>query len=104
MLQGLPARPFQRFTAPRLAGFAFQSMTPADEDGATPPPAGTPNFIMRHRDDELHNPGANDPTRDFLELWQFHSDFFTPANSTFQQVANIPISEFDSDLCGGAPC
>ena len=53
MLQGLPAT-FQRFTAPRLIGFGFQALVPSDLDGPTPPPGSSPNFFMRHRDDEVH--------------------------------------------------
>ena len=57
MLSGLSAT-FQRFTAPALAGFGFQSLTPADLDGATPPPAGSPGLFMRHRDTEVHGPAG----------------------------------------------
>lgn len=99
MLSGQPAT-FQRFTAPALAGFPFQALTPSDLDGPAAPPAGSRNYFMRHRDDEVHNVGANDPTRDFLEIWEFHVDFSTPANSTFTGPTNIAVSEFSSDLCG----
>jgi len=90
----------QRFTAPDLGAFGFQALIPADADGATPPPAGAPNPFMRHRDDEAHNPGSNDPAHDFLEIWQYHVDFVTPANSTFTGPINIQVAEFDSELCG----
>ncbi len=99
MLAGAAAT-MQRFTAPSLAGFGFQSMTPGDLDGATPPPAGSPAYIMRHRDDEVHNSGANNPNEDYLEVWEFHVDWATPGNSSFTHAYDIPISEFDSDLCG----
>lgn len=99
MLTGAAARPMQRFTAPPLAGFGFQALTPADFDGS-PPPAGNPSYFMRHRDDESHNVGANNPTQDFLELWQLQVDFNNAANSVFSQVATLPIGEFDSDLNG----
>ena len=102
MLAGLPAT-YQRFTASSLSGFSFQALTPSDLDGSTPPPAGAPNFFMRHRDDELHNPGANDPAHDFLEIWPFHADFATPANSTFGLGATIPVAEFNSALCVASP-
>lgn len=55
---------------------------------------------MRHRDDEVHNSGANNPSNDFLEIFEFQVDFATPANSTFIGPTQIPITEFDSDLCG----
>ena len=99
MLAGLAAAAPVRRTAPDLAGFGFQALIPSDLDGPAPP-AGSPNFFMRHRDDEVHNAGSNDPTQDFLEIWEFSVNFGTPADSTFTQVANIPVAEFDSDLCG----
>jgi len=99
MLNGLPAT-FQRFTAPGNLAFPFQALIPSDHDGVTPPPPGSPNYFMRHRDDEAHNPFSSDPTRDFLEIWEFSVDFTTPANSTFIGPIQVELSEFDSDLCG----
>ncbi|MDA1053260.1 MAG: hypothetical protein O3C40_22645, partial [Planctomycetota bacterium] len=94
MLLGMTPRPFQRFTAPGLAGWPFlQALTPADLDGPAPP-VGSPGYFMRQRDDELHDPGSNNPSQDFLELWQFRVDFDTPANSSFTQIADIPVSDF----------
>jgi subtilisin-like proprotein convertase family protein len=101
MLTGAPATS-QRFTAPDLSGFGFQALTPSDWDGFTPPPAGAPNYFMRHRDTEAHGPSGF-PTEDFLEVWAFHVDWTTPANSTFTQVANIATAEFDSNICGLLP-
>jgi hypothetical protein len=98
MLAGQPAT-LQRFTAPPLEGFGFQALTPADVDGPAPP-VGTPGLFMRHRDDEAHDAGNNDPTRDFLELFEFDVDFANPANSTFTGPLPIDIAEFDSSLCG----
>lgn len=97
MLAGLPAT-YQRFTAPSLK-FGFNALAPATVDGTTPPPAG-PGLFMRHRDDEIHNPGANDPARDFVEMWQMQVDWNNAANSTFTGPLNIPVAEFDSHLCG----
>ncbi|MCP3960537.1 MAG: hypothetical protein GY719_22065 [bacterium] len=99
MLNGLAAS-VQRFTAPSLAGFGFQALTPGDLDGPTFPPSGTPGWIARHRDDEIHNIGSNDPLRDFIEVWQAKVDFSNPANSSFTLSANVPVTEFDSTLCG----
>jgi hypothetical protein len=99
MLTGAAAT-FQRFTAPKLAGFGFQALTPGDLDGPTPPPAGSPDILARHRDDEVHNAATHDPAHDFIDLFQFHVDFTTPANSTLTGPVSIPVSEFDSTLCG----
>lgn len=98
MLAGNPATS-QRFTAPSLSGFGFQAMTPADLDGAMPPPAGAPGYILRHRDTEVHGP-AGMPSNDLIEIWAFHVDWATPGNSTFAKIADLQTAEFDSTLCG----
>jgi hypothetical protein len=89
----------QRFTAPNLGAFPFEALIPADADGEAPPPLGTPNPFMRHRDDEAHNPPGT-PGQDFLEIWELHVDWTTPANSTFTGPTNLAIAEIDSHLCG----
>ncbi len=99
MLAGLPAT-VQTFTVPDLAGFGFQAATPADLDGATLPPAGSPNYLMRHRDDEVHNGGSNDPGQDFLEYFEFSVDWAQPGNSSITGPTSIPIAEIDSEFCG----
>ncbi|MCB9135041.1 MAG: proprotein convertase P-domain-containing protein [Anaerolineales bacterium] len=101
MLNGLPATS-QRFTAPILSGFSFQALTPSDLDGSINPPAGAPNYIMRHRDTEVHGAGNCIVTaqQDCLEVWAFHADFITPANSSFTEIVDIPVENFDSSLCG----
>ncbi len=96
MLAGLAATS-QRFTAPPIAGFGFQALTPPDLDGPAPP-AGAPAPFMRHRDDEAHNPPGT--ANDYLEVWDFHVDWVTPANSTFTGPTNIAVTDFSSDLCG----
>jgi Protein of unknown function (DUF1573)/Abnormal spindle-like microcephaly-assoc'd, ASPM-SPD-2-Hydin len=63
-------------------------MLPSDLDGATPPAAGTPNFVM-----EL-DPSSNAK----LDLFKFHVDFTTPANSTFTGPTLIPVAAF-TPLC-----
>ena len=88
---------FQRFTAPALSGFGFQSLTPADLDGATPPPAGSPGLFMRHRDTEVHGP-AGFPSQDLLEVWPFSVNWTTPANSSFTKIADIQVAEFELDV------
>jgi hypothetical protein len=99
MLRGRSASIVRR-RANRLAGFEFQALTPADLDGPTPPPPGSPGYFIRHRDDEAHNPGANDPARDFLEIWAFRVNFSDPRGSTLTLDTTVPVAEFDSDLCG----
>src|SRR4029079_8856779 len=46
----------------------------------------------------VHNPPGT--ASDFIDMWEFHVDFNTPANSTFTQLPSIAISDFSSELCG----
>lgn len=97
MLNGDPARGYQVFQAPGLPGFGFQHMMPADADGDTMPPSDAPAIFMRHRDSEYHGDNGGD---DVLELWEFATDFDTPANSALTGPTNIVVSEFDTNLGG----
>lgn len=99
MLAGAAATS-QRFTVPDLAGFGFQALTPGDFEGSVAPPAGAPGYFARHRDDEVHNSGSADATKDFVEVWQLQPDFTTPANSVLSGPTNIGVTSFDSSLCG----
>jgi hypothetical protein len=57
------------------------SLLPSDMDGAIQPAAGEPAFFM--------NFGKN-----VLQLWTFHVDFTTPANSTFTGPTILPVATF----------
>src|SRR5437016_4161262 len=85
MLNGQPATQicFQQ-------GNSVGGLLPSDLDGATPPPAGSPNFMVFF--------GSNN-----LNLFKFHVDFATPSNSTFTGPTVIPVAAF-SPLCGGGAC
>jgi hypothetical protein len=85
MLSGLAATQIC-FQQTSLVG----GLLPADVDGLTAPPAGSPNYVV--------NFGAND-----LNLYKFHVDFNTPANSTFTGPTVINVAAF-SPLCGGGTC
>jgi len=97
MLAGSAAT-FQRFLISDLPGFPFNAVTPADLDGPNPPPVGTPAVIMRQRDTEAH--GGPAAPEDVLEMWHFNVDWVTSANTTFIQLTDLDVSEFESDLCG----
>ncbi len=74
------------------------SMLPTDLDGSTLPPAGSPNYIVQFDDDAWGYPA------DQLELYKFHVDWTTPANSTFTGPTIINLTTlglgFDANLCG----
>jgi len=103
MLAGDPAS-IQVVDLPHLEGFGFDAATPADLDGRQPPPPLAGGIAMRHRDDELHTPGSADPDVDFLEVWELAVDWDTPENTALIGPVDIPVSEFDSDLCGNIFC
>ncbi len=96
MLNGATARPMQRFQLSDLPGYGFETATPADWDGLLAPPAGAPGIVMRHVDEEAHSSYPNNPTTDLLEIYAFHVDFDTPANSSVTQLPDIIISDFNS--------
>ena len=52
-------------------GGTYGGLLPADLDSATAPPAGAPNYVV-----------ALGAAANQLELWKFHVDWSTPANST----------------------
>lgn len=85
MLAGLPATQqcFQLSTA-------FGGLLPADLDGSTLPPAGAPNYVLNFGTSKLN-------------LWKFHVDWTTPANSTFTGPTAIPVAAF-STACAGGTC
>jgi subtilase family serine protease len=71
-------------------------MLPADLDGP-PPPAGSPAYFVEMDDDAWGYAPS-----DQLQLWQFHSDWTTPSQSSFTRTAVLPTAPFDSDMCGNA--
>jgi uncharacterized repeat protein (TIGR03803 family) len=71
-------------------GPSVGGLLPADVDGTTPPPAGSPNYMVYF--------GAND-----LNLFRFHVDFNNPANSTFTGPTVISVAAF-TPLCDGGTC
>jgi hypothetical protein len=91
------ARATQKFGAPNLPVYGFETLTPVDLDGPPPPP-GTPAYFLRHRDEELVGDPPN-PTTDPVELYEMVVDFDVPGNSTFVQAPDIILSDFDSNLC-----
>ena len=66
-------------------------LLPSDMDGTLPPTAGEPAFFMTYS------------TNTAMQLWKFHVDFATPANSTFTGPTNIPVASF-TELCNGGTC
>ncbi len=97
MLNGQPAAMIRQ-EIPTLAGFGFNAITPVDVDGEKDLAIGAPGMFIRHRDDELHNAGANNAEQDFLEIWTLTADFASADNSKLEGPFNIKITEFDSNF------
>jgi hypothetical protein len=84
MLAGNPLTTFLYFDT------GEREMLPSDLDGATPPPAGTPNFFVKFVD--------GSPDR--LEIRSFTADF-SGATSTFALTDTVSTAAFDSNMCTG---
>ena len=69
---------------------SYGGLLPSDLDGATPPPAGSPNYFV--------NFGTN-----ALRLWKFHVNFAAPSSSTFTGPASIAVAAF-TPACSGGTC
>ncbi len=69
---------------------SYGGVLPADLDGATAPPTGSPNYLM--------NFGVSS-----LNLWKFHVDWANSANTTLSSPTVIGVSSF-ATACGGGTC
>jgi hypothetical protein len=69
---------------------SFGGVLPADLDGSTAPPAGSPNYMV--------NFGSN-----VLNVWKFHVDFTNPANTTLTGPTALAVASF-TEACGGGTC
>ncbi len=93
MLTGAAPNPPQCFLGPSpitTSPYLAHSLEPADVEGTTPPPAGNPEYFV-----SIQNPVIDGvtTTSDTFNLWQFHVDWTTPANSTFTQTS-VPVTAY----------
>jgi hypothetical protein len=70
---------------------SYGALLPSDLDGSQLPPTGAPNYVL--------NFGVNT-----LNLWKFHVDFSTPANSRLTGPTSIPVASFSAACNGGGTC
>ena len=100
MLAGLPARMI--FFDIGAVDPNYGGMLPSDLDGPAPA-AGTPNYFMEWDDSTW----IGDPN-DTLRIWEFKTDWTTPANSTFGLNASydpnlmVSTADVDPDMCGSS--
>ncbi len=59
-------------------------MLPADVDGSTPPPAGSPGYFL----------GLHWTDNDKLTMFKMKPDFGTPANTTLTGPISVPVNPF----------
>ena len=85
MLQGQPATQqcFQLSSS-------YASLLPADLDGSTAPPAGSPNYLVNRLSSSLG-------------FWKFHVDWANNNNSTLTGPTQIPVAAYNA-ACGGGAC
>lgn len=71
---------------------SYGGILPGDVDSAAnPPPAGAPNPMISY--------GTNK-----LNLWRFHVDWTTPANTSVTGPISIPVAAFTPACSGGGAC
>ncbi|MES2069279.1 MAG: hypothetical protein V4488_02950 [Pseudomonadota bacterium] len=68
----------------------YGSVLPADLDGTTAPPAGSPNYMV--------NKGSSS-----LSLWKFYVDWSNTANTKLVGPTVIPVAAFNA-ACNGGTC
>ena len=105
MLNGNPATqqcfflPFPSEPAcPAAQNFIPFGILPANDDGALPPPAGSPEYLMQFDYSQCSGPYNQ------LDLWKLHIDWTTPANSALSARTALTVSNFTpACFSSGAP-
>jgi hypothetical protein len=72
-------------------GSAYNSLLPANNDGAAAPPAGSPNYLLSMETNQLR-------------LWRFHTDWVTPSATTLTGNTTIPVAAFTPACTNGGAC
>jgi hypothetical protein len=70
---------------------SYGSMLPADLDGATAPPSGSPNYLVSRLSSSS------------LGMWKFHVDWANAANSTLTGPTTVAVAAYNA-ACGGGAC
>lgn len=86
MLVGDPTASYIYFSRDAPAATRRGNLLPSDLDGLRPPAAGSPNVFVGYTATEYGD------AQDALQLYDFHADFVTPANSTFIERSESPLA------------
>jgi hypothetical protein len=104
LIAGNPAPQVISFLVPpgTTAWQIGDGLLPADVDGPTLPPVGSPGYFVGSADQG----GPYGAPADVLTLWKLTFNFANPAASTFVRTHTIPTSNFDTifDPCSGRSC
>jgi hypothetical protein len=93
MLAGDPAARVVSFIVPPTPAYRVgDGLLPADLDGDTLPPDGSPNYWAGTMDDG----GPYGAPDDAITFWQYQVDWADPSTATFTQTATLPTEPFDS--------
>src|SRR5579859_1451435 len=84
----------QQCTAPNAS---FGGLLAASLDGAQPPPAGSPNYVVALGATDASGAGST------LLTWNFHVDWSTPANSSFSGPTTLNVAPY-ALACNGGTC
>ncbi len=84
-------------TAIQFASNSFLSLVPSDLDGAALPADGTPNH--QASPGQANWDGSPSPV---IHMFDFHADFETPENSTFDGPFDVSVPDFNPALCPGS--
>ena len=85
--------PVQDVTFGGFVPSTYNTILPADVDGATPPPAGSPEIFA----------GLDFANNTTMGLWQFSPvDWTNPGAATFSGPTNIAVAPYNT-LCAGSP-
>lgn len=91
MLNGTPAT-FQYFDLANV-NQDYGGLLPSNLMGDTLPPVGAPNYFMSV---DMDWSGSDD----VMHIWEFHTDWDTPANSSFTLVKELVVDPFDWNISG----
>lgn len=91
MLAGQPVR-----TIRATLGSAYETFVPTTVEGATPPPAGSPEFLLGGPNDFKTNGSS-------IQMFTAHINFSTPSASSLTGPVTIPVSPYNLKACSTSP-
>lgn len=104
MLIGNPSPTIISFTNvmnAQTAQYLGDGLLPADLDGSTLPPAGSPSYFVGTSDDG----GPYGATQDQIFVWKFDINFANPPASSFVLAPPMRIADYDTIYpCAGRSC